>query len=193
LREQAQQYGWTQAVKLQNHNTSQGLIAVALNGCHAVLGEINCETDFVAQNKKFHGLAETMMSAVMNHAKNQKIESEVQRVLYHSDSLKALQATDGKRLDDHAALIIGSVGENIILKRALVISVPPSDIMLYGSTHPMQHTRPLSFGKYGAIVAIKCNKDIQILAPQLCQHVIGKFRFPGMKEKGWRKCGIAIS
>jgi len=189
LREQAQQYGWTQAAKLQNRNTTQGVIAVAQDRHHVVLGEINCETDFVAQNKKFLGLAEMMMNAVLNHAKNQKIENEIQRVLYHSDSLKDLQATDGKRLDDHTALTIGSVSENITLTRALVISVPPSDILLYGSAHPLQPpaTRPLSFGRYGALVAVKWKKGDPVLASQLCQHIIGRFYFLGMKKKRRRQ------
>jgi elongation factor Ts len=194
LKKQAKQHGWEQAEKLQHRNTSQGVIAIVQDKHHVILGEINCETDFVAQNKKFLGLAQMMMNAVLNDAKNQKIESEIQRVLYDSDRLKALQATDGMRLDDHTALAIGSISENIILTRALVISVPSSsDILLYGSAHPLETpvTRPLSFGRYGALVAVRWKRGDFVLGSQLCQHVIGRFYFPGMKER-WQKCGIAI-
>ncbi|KYM93366.1 PREDICTED: elongation factor Ts, mitochondrial [Cyphomyrmex costatus] len=173
LKEQAQQYGWTQAAKLQGRNTSQGLITVTVDGNHAALAEINCETDFVARNKKFHNLAEAVISAVLNHAKSQDVQNKVQRTIFHADSLKDLLAADGKPLNDHSALTIGSVGENIIVRRALAISVQ-SDVTLFGCTHPApMNPIPISFGKYGALVAIRCQKNDNMLGTQLCQHIIG--------------------
>lgn len=173
LREQAQQYGWSQAAKLKGRNTSQGLITVTVDGHHAALAEINCETDFVARNKKFHGLAEVVISAVLNNAKSQEIQNEVQRTVFHTDSLKDLPAADGRPLSDHSALAIGNVGENISLRRALAISVR-SDVTLFGCTHPApMNPVPVSFGKYGAIVAIKCKENDNVLGTQLCQHIIG--------------------
>ncbi|KAL0099446.1 hypothetical protein PUN28_020162 [Cardiocondyla obscurior] len=174
LREQAQQYGWTQAAKLKGRNTSQGLITVTVDGHHAALVEINCETDFVARNKKFHNLAETVISAVLNHAKSQKIQSEVQRTVFHTDILKDLVAADGKPVSDHSALIIGTVGENISVRRALAISVQSPNVTLFGCTHPApMNPIPVSFGKYGALVAIKCKENDNMLGTQLCQHIIG--------------------
>lgn len=175
LREQAQQYGWTQAAKLKGRNTSQGLITVTVDGQYAALAEINCETDFVARNKKFHSLAETVVCAVLNHARSQEIQNEVQRTVLHADSLKDLPAMDGKPLNDHSALTIGTVGENISLRRALAISVRSPDVMLYGCTHPApMNPIPVSFGKYGALVAIKCMENDNMLGTQLCQHIIGR-------------------
>ncbi|EZA62719.1 hypothetical protein DMN91_006622 [Ooceraea biroi] len=176
LKEQAQQHGWTQAAKLQGRNTSQGLITVTVDRHHAVLAEINCETDFVARNKKFHGLAEMVASAVLTHARTQEWDSQngVQRILFHTDSLKTLPAEDGKSLGDHSALTIGSVGENITLKRALAISVKLPDVTLYGCTHPApMNPIPVSFGKYGALVAVKWQNSDNMLGTQLCQHIIG--------------------
>nr|XP_012230253.1 PREDICTED: elongation factor Ts, mitochondrial [Linepithema humile]XP_012230254.1 PREDICTED: elongation factor Ts, mitochondrial [Linepithema humile] len=175
LREQAQQHGWSQAAKLQGRNTSQGLITVTVDGHHAALAEINCETDFVARNKKFHGLAETVASAVLNHAKSQEVQNDIRRILFNVDSLKALTATDGKSLTDHTALAIGNVGENISVRRALAISVRSSpDFTLFGCTHPApMNPIPVSFGKYGAVIAVKCQKRDNMLGTQLCQHIIG--------------------
>ncbi|XP_018306287.1 elongation factor Ts, mitochondrial isoform X1 [Mycetomoellerius zeteki] len=174
LKEQAQQYGWTQAAKLKDRNTSQGLITVTVDGNHAALAEVNCETDFVARNKKFHNLAEAVISAVLNHAKSQNVENEVQRTIFHADSLKDLPAADGKSLSDHSALTIGNVGENISLRRALAISVRSPDVTLFGCTHPApMNPIPISFGKYGALIAIKCKKNDNMLGTQLCQHIIG--------------------
>ncbi|XP_018344342.1 PREDICTED: elongation factor Ts, mitochondrial-like, partial [Trachymyrmex septentrionalis] len=173
LKEQAQQYGWTQAAKLKDRSTSQGLITVTVDGNHAALAEINCETDFVARNKKFHSLAETVISAVLNHAKSQDVQNEVQRTIFHADGLKDLPAADGKSLSDHSALTIGNVGENISLRRALAISVRSPNVTLFGCTHPApMNPIPTSFGKYGALVAIKCKKNDNMLGTQLCQHII---------------------
>lgn len=178
LKEQAQQYGWTQAVKLQGRNTSQGLITVTVDGQHAALAEINCETDFVAQNQKFHNLAEKVAATVLNFAKSQEIQNEVQRTVLHTDNLKVLPAMDGKSLGDHSALIIGDVSENIKLRRALAFSVQSPDVTLFGCTHPTpMNPIPVSFGKYGALIAVKCKNKDDILGMQLCQHIIGKFYF----------------
>lgn len=177
LREQAQQYGWTQAAKLKGRNTSQGLITVTVDGRYAALAEINCETDFVARNKKFHYLAEAVVSAVLTHAKSQEIQNEVQRTIFCANNLKDLLAVDGKPLSDHSALTIGNVGENISLRRALAISVQSPDVMLFGCTHPApMNPIPVSFGKYGALVAIKCKESGNMLGTQLCQHIIGRSR-----------------
>lgn len=176
LKEQAQQHGWTQATKLQGRNTSQGLITVTVDGQYAALAEINCETDFVAQNKKFHSLAERVAAAVLSHAKSQEIQNEVQRTVFHADSLKVLTATDGKSLGDHSALTIGDVGENINLRRALAINVQSPNVTLFGCTHPTpMNPIPVSFGKYGALIAVKCKNRDNMLGMQLCQHIIGKF------------------
>ncbi|XP_011877767.1 PREDICTED: elongation factor Ts, mitochondrial [Vollenhovia emeryi] len=175
LREQAQQYGWTQAAKLIGRSTSQGLITVMVDGPHAALAEINCETDFVARNKKFHSLAETVVSAVLSQARSQETQSEAQRTLFHAGSLKDLIAADGTPLSDHSAMTIGNVGENISLRRALAISVQsPDNVTLFGCTHPApMNPIPVSFGKYGALVAIKCKETDGMLGTQLCQHIIG--------------------
>uniref|UniRef100_A0A348G621 Elongation factor Ts, mitochondrial n=1 Tax=Odontomachus monticola TaxID=613454 RepID=A0A348G621_ODOMO len=173
LRKQAQQYGWAQAAKLENRSTKQGLITVTVDQNYAALVEVNCETDFVARNKKFHSLAETVISAVLSHTKGQELQSEVQRTVFHTDALKTLPTADGKILGDHTALIIGDLGENISLRRALAISVQP-DVTLFGCTHPApMNPIPVSFGKYGSLVAIKSKISDNILGAQLCQHVIG--------------------
>ncbi|XP_020291728.1 elongation factor Ts, mitochondrial [Pseudomyrmex gracilis] len=174
LKEQAQQQGWVQAAKLQGRNTTQGLIAVTVDGSHAAVAEINCETDFVARNKKFHNLAETVVTAILNHTKSQEVQTEVQRTIFHTDSLKSLAAPDGKSLADHSALTIGNLGENITLRRALAISVSLPNVTLFGCTHPApMNPIPVSFGKYGALVAIKCKHSDHMLGTQLCQHIIG--------------------
>ncbi|XP_031838555.1 elongation factor Ts, mitochondrial [Nomia melanderi] len=173
LKEQAQIQGWSQAVKLQSRITSQGLIAVVTNNNHGALVEINCETDFVARNKKFLDLAETILSSVLKHGMTFKSDAPVNKTVLFTNCISALPADDGKSLGDHSALTIGSVGENINIRRALCMSVG-SGLHLYGCTHPTPiNPVPSSFGRYGALVAIKSDEECSTLGLQLCQHIIG--------------------
>lgn len=94
------------------------------------------------------------------------------------DQLKNLQTTDGKTLSDHLALMIGTVGENASLRRAICFKSDP-DILLSGYTHPAlpDHAESTTIvGKFGALLAYKSqNRDenIEILGRKLCQHVVG--------------------
>ncbi|CAK9799399.1 Elongation factor Ts, mitochondrial [Anthophora quadrimaculata] len=173
LKDQAQIEGWSQATKLQSRLTTQGLIAMITKKNHGALVEINCETDFVARNKKFHDLAEIIVSTVLKHGMTIEPNSLINKTLLYTESITKLSADDGKNLGDHSALTIGSIGENVNIRRALCMSVQPG-VYLYGCTHPSPiNPVPSSFGRYGALVAIKSNKNKEVLGMQLCQHIIG--------------------
>ena len=177
LKEQAQALGWSKAEKLQGRSTTQGLIAVIVDNCHGALVEINCETDFVARNKHFHGLADTIATAVLQHASTLPIDGAVNKTLLDAETLKQIPAHNGKSIADHSALTIGTVGENIGVRRALCMSVSP-DVKLAGCTHPAPiNPLPTSFGRYGSLVAYKTVKPNEQLGMQLCQHIIGEFEF----------------
>ena len=173
LREQAQAQGWSQAMKLKSRTTSQGLIALITNNNHGALVEINCETDFVARNKKFYDLTEIILATVLKHGMTIEQNSLIKKTMLYTESISKLYADDGKNLNDHSALTIGLVGENINIKRALCMSVQPG-LYLYGCTHPTSaNPASSSFGRYGAFVVLKSDKRKEALGRQLCQHVIG--------------------
>ncbi|XP_076631341.1 elongation factor Ts, mitochondrial [Colletes latitarsis] len=173
LKEQAQAQGWDRAIKLQSRTTTQGLIAMITNNNYGALVEINCETDFVAKNKKFLDLAEIVLSTVLNHGMSIEQNAIIGKTILYTESINSLSAKDGKSLADHSALTIGSIGENINIKRALCMNVQPG-VYLYGCTHPSPlNPVPSSFGRYGALVAIKSKERNNTLGMQLCQHVIG--------------------
>ncbi|XP_046622232.1 elongation factor Ts, mitochondrial isoform X1 [Neodiprion virginianus] len=174
LTEQAQQLGWMKATKLEGRATGQGLIAVSVSDKHAVLVEVNCETDFVARNKYFQGLVTTVASATMKFASNSVSGTDlVNKVSLDSETLKELPAPDGKTLADHSALIIGSVGENLSLRRALCVSVN-DDILIAGLSHPVPASPSATLlGKYAAIVAYRAPPKSEQLGKRLCQHIIG--------------------
>lgn len=177
LKEQAQALGWSKAVKLQGRATLQGLIGVSVKNNSAVLLEVNCETDFVGRNKKFKALVEGSTESCLTQVLKMQDVTSVTKLMIENEELKSFEAPDGKKLADHVALAISDLGENLNLRRALFIK-SPEDVKLSVYAHPNtdNHSGKVLMGKYGALVAYKCDSDNaepQQFARQLCQHVVG--------------------
>lgn len=152
----------------------------------AVMVEMNCETDFVARNKQFLSLLQTITDLNLSAATASQDKVEPGRMTINQLSgvdFDQIRQEDGKSLADLIALNIGQLGENISLKRAVhFISKPGNDkSRLIGFTHPSGDTSSLSFGRYGVLMALekdlfgKKSKEqaLQSLGQQLCQHVVG--------------------
>lgn len=109
---------------------------------NGVLVEINCETDFVARNSEFENMVKDVADTCLNYLKNgpscshvisKVIPSLLIKVVFayiflnqiklDGDQLRSLKASDGLTLADKLALMIGSVGENATLKRAVGVKV----------------------------------------------------------------------
>ncbi|XP_012252194.2 elongation factor Ts, mitochondrial [Athalia rosae] len=173
LMDQAQTLGWSKATKLEGRATQQGLIAVVVHENHGALVEVNCETDFVARNKYFQSLVATTASAALKYASTIAGQDPVNKASLDSDTLKQLPASDGKSLADHSALVIGNVGENLCIRRALCVNVKDG-VSLAGYSHPAPATPSADrVGKYASIVAFSATEKSEQLGRQLCQHVIG--------------------
>lgn len=185
LHEQAQALGWAKATKLEGRSTAQGLVGVAVNKNIATIVEVNCETDFVARNKTFQTLVDCVATACLKFAINkQTTGSALTKIGLDSERLKSLPGEDGKLLSDHTALLIGSVGENVALRRACCFQAGKG-IHVAGYTHPTpQKSNKTLFGKYGALVSFKqvlpgsmeetvAKLPVEQLGRLLCQHIIG--------------------
>lgn len=182
LQEQAKALGWAKASKLAGRKTSQGLIAVAVEGKHAAVVEFNCETDFVARNKQFQGMAEIISSACLSYTKTQvQTQEPFAKVFLDTTQLQSLAGPENKSLADHVAILISTVGENLVLRRAACVSVNEGHEVA-GFTHPSPssaaHSGPM-LGKFGSVLIYKDLKtgdkqhNVEDIARQLCQHVIG--------------------
>lgn len=178
LADQAQTLGWSKAVKLEGRATAQGLVGIALENNTAAMVEVNCETDFVARNKNFSNIVDLVANTCLFHTKQSvtAANSAVSKLMLDSAQMGSLRATDSKSLSDHVALVIGSVGENISLKRAACVSVH-NDLRLMAYSHPSSpdENAPL-LGKYGTLLAYTAFTDdltVTQTAKQLCQHIVG--------------------
>lgn len=170
--------GWSKATKLEGRTATQGLVGVLVDKNIGALVEVNCETDFVARNENFREFVEKASKACADYVKDVQ-NNDVTKIALESESLKNLKLDDGKSLSDHLALLIGKIGENTVLKRAICYKTSDS-IKLFGMTHPA----PSSFedgkvimGKYGTIAAFNSNtqntSEIREVYRKICQHIVG--------------------
>jgi len=182
LKDQAQAQGWAKAQKLQGRNTSQGLLGVKIQAQVAAVVELNCETDFVARNKKFEQLLDDISSVCL---KENKVSSEndqpLTRINLAGEQVGKMVASKGGSLADLVALNIGQIGENIALGRVTLLQAGEG-VRLSGLSHPSSgsgDTEKLQAGRYAALLAYTQQGEVQEgvtvggLARQICQHIIG--------------------
>lgn len=178
LKEQALKEGWSKAQKLQDRPMSQGLVGVTLNNNVAVMVEVNCETDFVARNPKFQSVVSTAALSCLKYA-----ESVSQnRIALKKAELDQLRGADNKTLADLLALSVGDLGENMAIRRAVVMQATEG-LQLGTYVHSTGQKEVTNdkciMGKYGAIVVFRQSEVTEGVLPpgelgkQLCQHVVG--------------------
>ncbi|XP_058814446.1 elongation factor Ts, mitochondrial isoform X1 [Topomyia yanbarensis] len=178
LKEQAQAMGWSKATKLEGRNTTQGLVGVLIRSNIGAMVEVNCETDFVARNQSFQKFVLNASAACVRYMDQIEGDTNLTKVGLNGEALKQIVMDDGKSLGDHLALMIGTVGENASLSRAICFKAPET-IKLTGYVHPAPIEDIPSdipqYGKYGSILAFKNTSSDSNgeVAKKLCQHVVG--------------------
>lgn len=180
LKEQAQTLGWSKATKLEGRNTSQGLVGVLVRDNIGAMVEVNCETDFVARNASFQSFVQAASTACVQYVAQLETDANLTKHGLNSEALKQIKLEDGKSLGDHLALMIGTVGENASLNRAICYRAP-ADVKLTGYVHPAPADDSTpdvpSFGKYGSLLAFRHTSSAvdgsDSVARKICQHVVG--------------------
>jgi elongation factor Ts len=145
--------GLAKAVKRAGRETSEGTIAIALDGANAGMIELGCETDFVAKTDDFQALAADVVAAA---AANPAADTP--------ENLLAVNA-DGETLGERIQTAVGKLGENIELKQVARISVAGA-----GRTGGYVHAG----GKLGVIVGLATEGDeskAMALAKDIAMHV----------------------
>jgi len=103
--------GMASAVKKEGRETKEGLIGSAESHNAVALVEVNAETDFVTQNEKFkqflHDIATEAAEA------HPKAVDEFSQLKYRKDP--------SLTLDEYRALVIQSLGENIQVRRLMIL------------------------------------------------------------------------
>jgi elongation factor Ts len=129
--------GLAAAQKKAGRVAAEGLVAVAVRGNQGSVVELNSETDFVARNEDFQGMAANFAELGLNAGGD-------------LDKLKAATAAAGKSVDDVLQAAIGTIGENMNLRRYETISVNQGAVVSY--VHAA--TKP-GMGRIGVLVALE--------------------------------------
>lgn len=177
LNEQAQSLGWSKATKLAERATAQGLVGVLIHGNIGAMVEVNCETDFVARNEHFKNFVDHVSRICAKYTETTDFDGDLWKLGFEAEALKNLRMADGKTLGDHLALLIGTVGENASIKRAICFKTS-NDLQLAGYAHPTSTNvaaaeNTTQIGKYGTIVAFRGSATDEELQKNLCQHIVG--------------------
>lgn len=139
---------------------------------------MNCETDFVARNDKFREFVQLATESCLKYVNDLPESDLLSRTEFQSESLKNLLSSGGNKLSDELALMIGSVGENASLGRAVCFKVPES-VQLTGMAYPTETNvlateGQVQLGIYGAVLGLKAPEIVSAdVSKDLCLHVIG--------------------
>ncbi|MBB2205174.1 translation elongation factor Ts [Gluconacetobacter takamatsuzukensis] len=148
--------GLAAAAKKSGRVTAEGLVAVASAANRAAIVEVNAETDFVARNESFQGFVEAVAKAALTAGED-------------LEKIKEVVLESGRTVADELTHLIATIGENMSIRRARVLSVPSGVVASY--IHSA--VRP-GLGKIGVLAAIEAPSEseaLETLGRQIGMHV----------------------
>jgi elongation factor Ts len=149
--------GLSQAAKKAGRVAAEGLVGFSASPKHGALVEINAETDFVARNEQFQNLVAIVAGLVLTVGED-------------AEALKAAPfGTSGHSVGEEITRLVATIGENMSLRRAAVLSVENGIVATY-----MHGALVPGLGKIGVLIALESTGDQAALAAfgrQLAMHV----------------------
>ncbi len=139
--------GLAKAAKKSGRTAAEGLVAVAVAAGTGVAVEVNSETDFVAKNAEFQGMAAAIAEAALGAA--------------DLDTLNATQI-NGTPVETVITDAIAKIGENMALRRMTKLDGQTVVSYVHNAAAP-------GMGKIGVLVAI--NGTDESFARQVAMHV----------------------
>ncbi len=145
--------GLAKAGKREGRATSEGVIAIALDGGVGGMVELGCETDFVARTDDFGALADALASALLPDGSTERVEALLE------------SRVEGEKVADRMTAAVAKLGENVVVKRAARLEVQGPGIA-GGYVH--------AGGKLGVLVGLRTSASgpaVKGLAKDLAMHV----------------------
>ena len=147
--------GIAKAEKKSGRVAAEGLVGIASSGASAAVVEVNSETDFVARNDGFQDLVRGVANAALST----------------DGSVEAVAAADmgGKSVADTITAAVGTIGENMNLRRSAKLEVSNGAVASY-----MHNAAGDGIGKIGVLVALESSGDadaLQAIGKQIAMHV----------------------
>jgi elongation factor Ts len=149
--------GLSKAAKKASRVAAEGLVGVAVDGNTGAAVEVNSETDFVARNPEF----QKMVSEITNLAPAASGDVE---------KLKAANFPGaGKSVEAHVAEMVGTIGENMGVRRTAAVTVTNGVVASY-----VHNQAAPGLGKIGVLVAVETAGDkaaAEAFGKQVAMHV----------------------
>ena len=149
--------GLAAAAKKSGRVAAEGLVGVASMANKAAMVEVNAETDFVARNETFQAL----------------VQAVAQIALEVGDDIEAIRAAPfpgtGRTVGEELTHLVATIGENMNLRRAKVLTVPHGVV----ATYVHSALKP-GLGKIGVLVAVESASEqsaLETLGRQIGMHV----------------------
>jgi elongation factor Ts len=110
--------GLAAAAKKSGRVAAEGLVGVHAEGPKAAIVEVNAETDFVARNELFQALVEGVAKIAL------AVDGDMEKI-------KAAPFGHGRTVAEEITHLVATIGENMTLRRAAVLSVPKGVVATY--------------------------------------------------------------
>ena len=149
--------GLAAAAKKSGRVAAEGLVGVASVPARAAMVEVNAETDFVARNETFQGFVEAVARVAL------EVGEDVEAIR------RAPFPGAGRSVGEELTQLVATIGENMTIRRARVLSVPKGVV----ATYVHNALRP-GLGKIGVLVALESDSEIdglETLGRQVGMHV----------------------
>lgn len=161
--------GIAKADKKSGRTAAEGLIGVATSGTTSAVVEVNSETDFVARNEQF-----------------QEMVGEVAKLALEANGdVDALKGMDypgaGKNVADYVTDLVGTIGENMSVRRTASLSVGSGAVATYVHNQVAD-----GLGKIGVLVALESDGDAEkltALGRQVAMHVAATSPLAATKDE----------
>jgi elongation factor Ts len=147
--------GLLKAAKKATRVAAEGLVGVAVGGDAGALVEVNSETDFVARNGEFKEFVKQAARIALEEG------GDVEKLLARPMGSGCVK--------DALTDMIAKIGENLSVRRAVVLAVSPGVVSSY-----VHNAASPELGKIGVLVALKSTADkakLAALGKQLAMHV----------------------
>ena len=150
--------GLAKAAKKSGRVAAEGLIGLMRDGDgKAAMVEVNSETDFVARNDKFQDMVRDIAQVALTE------NGDLEKVL------AASYPGSDKSVEEYVKEMVGSIGENMNVRRAAALSVGKGVVASY-----IHNSIADGLGKIGVLVALESDGDKEALleiGKQLAMHI----------------------
>lgn len=136
---------------------ADGLVAIAAEDGKAVVVEVNSETDFVARNETFQEMVKTIANVAL------EVDGD-----FDALAAKTYPGTEVS-VEEHLKEMVGTIGENMNLRRSKALSVQEGAVASYMHNAVMD-----GLGKIGVLVSLESSGDkdkLLALGKQVAMHV----------------------